>query len=66
MKIIQKYETASGQKINKEKSAITFSSKTAANIKTRVKGKLGIHKEGGLGKYLSLPEHFFLKKEGYL
>ncbi|CAA7031134.1 unnamed protein product [Microthlaspi erraticum] len=63
MRIIHKYETASGQKINKEKSAITFSSKTAASTKDRVKIRLGIQKEGGLGKYLGLPEHFGRRKK---
>ncbi|CAA7030284.1 unnamed protein product [Microthlaspi erraticum] len=62
-KIIQKYETASGQKINKEKSVITISSKTNNETRTSVKTALEIQKEGGLGKYLGLPEHFGRKKK---
>ncbi|CAA7055148.1 unnamed protein product [Microthlaspi erraticum] len=63
MKIIHKYEQASGQMINKDKSAITFSSKTNNHAKERAKVILGIQKEGGLGKYLGLPEHFDRKKK---
>ncbi|CAA7017042.1 unnamed protein product [Microthlaspi erraticum] len=63
MRIIGKYEVASGQKINKQKSAITFSAKTGRDTKQRVKDTLGIQREGGLGKYLGLPEHFRRKKK---
>ncbi|CAA7050644.1 unnamed protein product [Microthlaspi erraticum] len=63
MKIIHKYEAASGQKINKAKSAITFSSKTNNTVKRDAKAILGIQKEGGLGKYLGLLEHFGRKKK---
>lgn len=52
------YEEASGKKINLSKSAITFSSKTTQTCKSRVKRSLHIEKEGGIGKYLGLPEHF--------
>lgn len=61
--ILQKYEQASGQKINPQKSLISFSSKTPVEIKERVKLQLGIDKEGGVGKYLGLPEHFGRKKK---
>lgn len=60
--ILDKYETASGQAISKEKSAITFSRKTPASLKRFIKGELQIQKEGGTGKYLGLPEHFGRKK----
>ncbi|KAG7536796.1 Endonuclease/exonuclease/phosphatase superfamily [Arabidopsis suecica] len=63
MKILHKYEMASGQKINPQKSAVTFSSKTQREIKERVKSQLGIEKEGGLGKYLGFPELFGRKKK---
>ena len=63
MSIIQKYETASSQMINKQKSAITFSTKTEPEIRSKAKEPLGIQKEGGLGKYLGLLELFRRKKK---
>ncbi|KAL0690146.1 hypothetical protein Bca4012_089824 [Brassica carinata] len=47
--ILLDYEKASGQKINSEKSSITFSSKTPEDKKTAAKTLLGIDKEGGTG-----------------
>ncbi|CAA7019014.1 unnamed protein product [Microthlaspi erraticum] len=61
--ILQKYEEASGQQINNQKSSISFSSKTPQDIKDRVKQALGIENEGGQGKYLGLPESFGRKKK---
>lgn len=63
MSILHSYEAASGQKINAMKSSISFSSKTPAEIRMRVKTQLGIDKEGGVGKYLVLPKHFGRKKK---
>lgn len=63
LEILQKYETASGQKINPQKSAFTFSTKTLRAEKDRVKTQLGIASEGGSGKYLGLPELFGRKKK---
>lgn len=60
--ILNKYESASGQAINKEKSAITFSRRTPTTLKAMMKEKLQIQKEGGTGKYLGLPEQFGRKK----
>ena len=61
--ILRKYEEASGQRINPEKSSITFSWKTPLVLKTMVKSMLQIDKEGGVGKYLGIPEHFGRKKK---
>lgn len=61
--ILQEYEMASGQKINTAKSSITFSHKTPPERKNEAKQILGIHKEGGVGKYLGLPEHFGRRKK---
>ncbi|XP_013635272.1 PREDICTED: uncharacterized protein LOC106340996 [Brassica oleracea var. oleracea] len=60
--ILRKYETASGQFINLDKSAITFSAKTPGATKRRVRDELHILSEGGLGRYLGLPEHFGRRK----
>lgn len=60
--ILSRYEQASGQCINRAKSAVTFSTKTSAEAKVRVKRELDISNEGGIGKYLGLPEHFGRKK----
>ncbi|XP_024009751.1 uncharacterized protein LOC112084866 [Eutrema salsugineum] len=61
--ILQKYESASRQAINREKSSISFSRKTPPLIKDRVQRTLQIFKEGGIGKYLGLPEHFGRRKK---
>lgn len=63
LNILHEYERASGQMINTAKSSISFSAKTSQEIRTRVKEHLGIEKEGGVGKYLGLPEHFRRKKK---
>lgn len=60
--ILKQYEEASGQKINLLKSSITFSSKTPIEVRQRVKECLQIQNEGGVGKYLGLPEHFGRRK----
>ena len=60
--ILEKYEAASGQRINLQKSAITFSAKTPAAIRIKVKERLLIEAEGGIGKYLGLTEHFSCRK----
>ena len=60
--ILQRYEEASGQSINTDKSSITFSRRTPAELKRIVHSELQIQKEGGVGKYLGLPEHFGRRK----
>lgn len=60
--IIDKYGAASGQSINLQKLAITFSRKAPPELKERVKRELKIDKEGGLAKYLGLPKHFGRRK----
>lgn len=58
MCILKVYKQATGQMINKTKSSITFSSKSPPKVKEKAKLLLGTTREGGLGKYLGLPEHF--------
>ncbi|CAN7095354.1 unnamed protein product [Brassica rapa subsp. narinosa] len=60
--ILRRYEKSSGQCINLSKSTVTFSSRTPGDIKDRVKRALGIEQEGGMGKYLGLPETFGRRK----
>ncbi|KAG7578510.1 Ribonuclease H domain [Arabidopsis thaliana x Arabidopsis arenosa] len=62
-RILGLYEAASGQKINTSKSSISFARKTPAGQRQRVKQLLGVEKDGGVGKYLGLPEHFGRKKK---
>lgn len=63
LNILRMYEKALGQLINKLKSSIFFSKKTPAEIKSKVKKWLLTEKEGGVGKYLGLPELFGRKKK---
>ena len=58
LSILRSYEEASGQSINSEKSAVTFSHRAPLALKDSIKTILNIQKEGGVGKYLGLPEHF--------
>lgn len=52
MSVFSEYERESWQKINRSKSAITFSSKTPINIKEATKKTMiNINREGGMQKY---------------
>ncbi|XP_013709689.1 uncharacterized protein LOC106413463 [Brassica napus] len=62
MKILSLYESVSGQRINPQKSAVTFSAKTPEAVRNRVKETMEIYTEGGVGKYLGLPEQFGRRK----
>ena len=61
-RILKPYKDSFGQCINFTKSTVTFSSKTPQAIKDRVMNSLQITKEGGMGKYLGLPESFGRRK----
>ena len=54
--ILDSYGKASGQQLNATKSSIIFGNKVGQNIKQDIKAILGITTEGGMGKYLGLPE----------
>lgn len=60
--IFKRYEEVSVQSINLNKSSILFGSKVQLHTKTLMRNILGIHNEGGIGKYLGLPEQFGNKK----
>lgn len=55
--ILALYEAASGQRFNTDKSSISFVAKTLSTVRNGVKNVLEITKEGGVEKYLDLPEH---------
>ncbi|XP_013650763.1 uncharacterized protein LOC106355336 [Brassica napus] len=63
MEILHQYKTSSNQLINTSKSSISFSPKILQVIRERVKSHLGIAQEGGVSKYLGLPEHFGRRKK---
>ncbi|XP_013624943.1 PREDICTED: uncharacterized protein LOC106331160 [Brassica oleracea var. oleracea] len=56
MEVVRKYEKASGQCINFDKSSLLFGKRVGANLRQQIKDKLGIQNEGGMGTYLGIPE----------
>lgn len=58
MRILKIYERATGQMVSIAKSAVTFGSRVPEATKEAIKRATGIHKEGGTGSYLGLPECF--------
>ena len=61
-KILATYESVSGQLINLEKSAVSFSKSTPQDRKEQISVILGIEKTGGFGVYLGIPEQFGRRK----
>lgn len=55
-KILTDYDSVLGLAVNLRKSSITFGHKVPNSVKTRMMNILGIHNEGGIGKYLGMPE----------
>ncbi|XP_018463709.1 uncharacterized protein LOC108834892 [Raphanus sativus] len=54
--ILTRYEQVTGQKLNPAKSSIIFGKSVREAEKGRIKTVLGIEKEGGMDKYLGIPE----------
>ena len=65
MKILSTYEAVSGQRINPQKSAITFSAKTPPEVRARVKEAMAIEAEGGgvSGSTLGFPRTLAERRE---
>ena len=55
MQILSTYEEASGQKINKNKTAVCFSKPTKEDTRESIKGILGVQETNHYDKYLGLP-----------
>lgn len=66
LECLEKYDNLSGQKINLDKSAITFGFRVEEDKKLWIKGKTRILLEGGTGTYLGLPEYFSGSKQKLL
>ena len=56
MKVVRRYEKASRQCINFDKSSLLFGKRINATIRQELKDVLGIQNEGGMGTYLGIPE----------
>lgn len=58
LQILNNYGDATGQRINLNKSSITFGSKVRQELQVSIKMLTGIQNKGGAGTYLGLPECF--------
>ena len=56
MKVVRTYDKASGQYINFDKSSLLFGKRINAATRQENKDALGIHNDGGMGKYLEIPK----------
>jgi len=56
VKILRTYGEVSGQQLNIAKSSIMFGHDVENSIRNSIKSAIGIHKDGGMGSYLGLPE----------
>ena len=53
--LLEKYERASGQRINREKTQLFFSSNTNQQVQNSIKGRFGVSVSHQFEKYLGLP-----------
>ena len=63
MRILERYEGASGQIINKDKSSIMFSPNTSEIIRHHIKSNMSIVQEAWNEKYLGLPVSVGISKK---
>lgn len=55
MKIVRKYEKASGQRI--KNFSLLFCKRVLGNVRQTIQDTLKIQNEGGMGSYLGVPEY---------
>ncbi|XP_050262817.1 uncharacterized protein LOC126707271 [Quercus robur] len=55
LELLEKYERASGQRINQDKTQLFFSSNTNQQVRNSIKGRLGVAVSHQFDKYLRLP-----------
>ena len=63
MRILERYEGASGQIINKDKSSIMFSPNTSEIIRHHIKSNMSIIQDAWNEKYLGLPVSVGISKK---
>ncbi|XP_058783087.1 uncharacterized protein LOC131657739 [Vicia villosa] len=63
LKILEKYQRASGQMVNGDKSEVSFSSNLSTELKESIRNKLGFRAVGSHTKYLGLPFVFGRSKK---
>ncbi|KAG7534390.1 Ribonuclease H-like superfamily [Arabidopsis thaliana x Arabidopsis arenosa] len=54
--ILRTYGEASGQQLNTAKSSVMFGHDVDNTTRNTIKATIGIHRDGGMGSYLGLPE----------
>ena len=55
LELLEKYERASGQRINRDKTQLFFSSNTNQQVRNSIQGRLGVAVSHQFDKYLGLP-----------
>ncbi|KAG7598158.1 Ribonuclease H domain [Arabidopsis suecica] len=56
IEILRTYGEASGQQLNTAKSSVMFGHDVDNTTRNTIKATIGIHRDGGMGSYLGLPE----------
>ncbi|KAG7599040.1 Reverse transcriptase domain [Arabidopsis suecica] len=56
IEILRTYGEASGQQLNSAKSSVMFGHDVDNTARNTIKASIGIHRDGGMGSYLGLPE----------
>ena len=64
LEILNMYEGSSGQKVNRSKTVIFFNKSTLAEMRSTIKGALGVREIMQYDKYLGLPSLIGKGKKG--